>query len=103
MRRFFLILVFSIYTLFISPNTLLAQQGIISEKSLSSKADYTIRFWNSENGLPQNSITSCLQTKDGFLWMSTTNGLARFDGTTFKIFNTGNTPALPDNTFIKLF
>lgn len=37
--------------------------------------------WQSEQGLPENSVTSIAQTKDGYLWLSTKGGLARFDVT----------------------
>lgn len=82
---------------------IIAQPGIISEKSLSPKQNYVIKFWNSENGLPQNSILKILQTQNGYLWVSTYNGLLRFDGNSFELFNTTNTPILPHNSFIDLF
>jgi signal transduction histidine kinase/ligand-binding sensor domain-containing protein len=53
--------------------------------------------WTTENGLPQNSVTSIVQTPDGYLWLGTFGGLARFDGVKFTIFNSGNTPALISN------
>ena len=80
-----------------------AQPGIISEKSLSPKQNYVIKFWNSENGLPQNSILTMLQTQNGYFWVSTYNGLLRFDGNNFELFNTTNTPTLPHNSFNDLF
>lgn len=58
--------------------------------------------WTTENGLPQNSITSIVQTPDGYLWLGTFGGLGRFDGVKFTIFNTGNTPALPSNRITTL-
>lgn len=47
-----------------------------------------VAHYNSENGLPQNSITSIGQDENGFIWVCTTSGLVRFDGRGFKIFNT---------------
>jgi len=53
-----------------------------------ASADYLIRVWNSEDGLPQNSVNCLAQTPDGYLWLGTrSGGLARFDGTRFVIFN----------------
>jgi len=52
---------------------------------------YLHRTWTTENGLPQNSVTSILQTQDGYLWLGTLGGLARFDGVEFTVFNTVNT------------
>jgi signal transduction histidine kinase/ligand-binding sensor domain-containing protein len=43
--------------------------------------------WTTENGLPQNSINDILQTRDGYLWLATEGGLARFDGTRFVVFD----------------
>ena len=64
-----------------------------------------VRFktWNTENGLPQNTVNSIVQTPDGYLWLATFDGLARFDGSRFKIFKKSNTPALPMNRIASLF
>ena len=43
--------------------------------------------WSTEEGLPQSSVHSIAQTKDGYLWIATEGGLARFDGVSFKIFD----------------
>jgi len=55
---------------------------------------YLVDVWQSEKGLPQNTVTGIAQTPDGYLWLSTFDGLARFDGVNFKMFKAGNTPAL---------
>src|SRR5207248_525373 len=41
--------------------------------------DWSIRGWQTEHGLPQNSVTALIQTRDGYLWVGTFNGLARCD------------------------
>jgi signal transduction histidine kinase/streptogramin lyase len=46
--------------------------------------------WSRENGLPANGINAITQTKDGFLWVGTQKGLARFDGVEFKPLNLPN-------------
>jgi signal transduction histidine kinase/ligand-binding sensor domain-containing protein len=56
--------------------------------------NYVTRRWQTEDGLPQNAVTSITQTRDGYMWVGTYSGLARFDGLRFKIFNAANTPAL---------
>lgn len=48
---------------------------------------YIQTSWTSESGLPQNSVHAIAQTNDGFLWLGTEEGLVRFDGTAFKVFN----------------
>ena len=45
-----------------------------------------IRSWGTEAGLPQNSVNAIVQTQDGYLWLGTQDGLARFDGMRFKTF-----------------
>jgi ligand-binding sensor domain-containing protein/two-component sensor histidine kinase len=52
------------------------------------------RSWDTRDGLPQNSVTAMIQTRDGYLWIGTFGGLARFDGNTFTVFDPGNTPGL---------
>ena len=42
-------------------------------------------LWRTEEGLPDNSVTCVLQTSDGFLWIGTKHGLARFDGMRFEL------------------
>ena len=64
-------------------------------------AQYSIRQWNVEDGLPQSSVRCITQTHDGYLWIGTWNGLARFDGVHMTVFNAANTPDLhPSITFI---
>jgi ligand-binding sensor domain-containing protein/signal transduction histidine kinase len=53
--------------------------------------------WTSDSGLPQNSVTTILQTRDGYLWLGTQEGLVRFDGVRFTIFDTRNTKTLRDD------
>ena len=64
---------------------------------------YLIDGWRTESGLPQNTVTGIAQTPDGYLWVSTFDGVARFDGIRFKTFNAGNTPALGSGRIRFLF
>jgi len=50
--------------------------------------------WQSDSGLPQNTVHSVLQTRDGFLWIATEAGLVRFDGLNFRVYDNENTPQL---------
>lgn len=56
--------------------------------------DYSARSWQAENGLPQAVVNSVIQTRDGYIWVGTYNGLARFDGVRFKVFSAFDTPEL---------
>jgi len=60
------------------------------------------RAWGTKDGLPQNTVLAMLQTRDGYLWMATQEGLARFDGVTMKQFNKRNTPCLEDHWITKM-
>ena len=64
--------------------------------------EYAHRVWRIEDGLPQNRIRAISQTPDGYLWIGTSEGLARFDGVRFRIFNRANTPALQDDGILHL-
>ena len=50
-----------------------------------------------ENGLPQNTVQTLVQTQDGFVWLGTEVGLVRFDGNSFQVFDKNSRPALPGN------
>jgi len=56
--------------------------------------EYTHDVWQVENGLPHDAVQAITQTKDGYLWLGTEQGLVRFDGVRFTVFNRKNTPAL---------
>ena len=65
--------------------------------------DYVVRTWETDQGLPENSATSMIQDSDGFLWFGTYNGLVRFDGIGFKIFDRSNLPELPSPSIVNLY
>ncbi len=65
--------------------------------------EFVAQVWTVGDGLPDSSITSLAQTPDGYLWIGTINGLARFDGMRFVTFNPENTPALKHARVDKLF
>lgn len=69
----------------------------------AASADFVVRNWMNEDGLPQASVTSIIQTRDGYLWLGTFNGLVRFDGVRFTTFTTVNTPDLPSDWITFLF
>lgn len=71
--------------------------------SLQVAAQYQFDLFTTEHGLPQNSVNAVLQTRDGYLWLATNDGLARFDGVRFTIFNQGNTKGLGSNRIMSLY
>ncbi len=63
---------------------------------------YLHHNWTTENGLPQNSVTAIVQTRDGYLWLGTFGGLARFDGIKFTVFDSDNSPEFKSNGITSL-
>jgi len=62
--------------------------------AFAAPADYLVDVWDTENGLPGSTVTAIAQTPDGYLWVGTYAGLARFDGVRFVTFDPANTPQL---------
>jgi ligand-binding sensor domain-containing protein len=58
---------------------------------------YGLDTFQSKDGLPQNSVQAIVETPDGYLWLGTQEGLVRFDGQRFAVFDRVNTPALANN------
>ena len=59
--------------------------------------------WQSDQGLPQNYINAIVQTRDGYLWIGTEEGLVRFDGVRFITFDRRNTPSFQDHNVQALY
>ncbi len=64
---------------------------------------YGLDVWQSDQGLPQNSVNAILQTHDGYLWFGTQEGLVKFNGIDFMVFDKRNTPELRSNYIWTLY
>jgi ligand-binding sensor domain-containing protein/signal transduction histidine kinase len=64
--------------------------------------NYTSRTWQMEDGLPEQTVQAFAQTKDRYLWIGTTGGLLRFDGSRLVLFDRDNTSAFSDNNVFSL-
>jgi ligand-binding sensor domain-containing protein/signal transduction histidine kinase len=64
--------------------------------------EYDSRTWQTDEGLPNNNVQALAQTPDGYLWVGTSAGLARFDGLAFTSFDTNNTPELRNSSVTAL-
>jgi ligand-binding sensor domain-containing protein/signal transduction histidine kinase len=60
------------------------------------------RIWQTDSGLPNNTVQAVVQTRDGYLWLGTQYGLARFDGVHFTIFNRNNVPEMRNSNILGL-
>ena len=70
---------------------------------MTARAQYRFDHWTADNGLPQNSVRDIVQTRDGYLWLATLDGLVRFDGVRFTVFNKSNSPGIISNRFLQLY
>ncbi|MBL4900511.1 MAG: hypothetical protein JKX76_12920 [Colwellia sp.] len=68
-----------------------------SKKTPLPLDDYFTQIWNTRDGLPHNGINALTQTSDGYLWIATWEGFARFNGREFKLFTRGSKAGLPDS------
>lgn len=81
-----------------------AQPQILQNlRSITPSEKYVVTNWNSNSGLPQNSINRIVQDKNGYIWVATYGGLVRFDGLTFKTFTTSEYPILQSDRINGLF
>ncbi len=64
---------------------------------------FHVDAWGTHDGLTANEVVAIVQTHDGYLWLGTLNGLVRFDGLQFKVFDEHNTPGLPSGRIVFLF
>ncbi|MBV9223867.1 MAG: hypothetical protein JOY85_07555, partial [Acidobacteriaceae bacterium] len=64
---------------------------------------YRFDLWTADEGLPQNVIRGIRQTDDGYLWLATLNGVVRFDGIRFTVFDKSNSPGILSNRFTSIY
>jgi len=68
----------------------------------TAQSQYSVEVRTVDDGLPQNSVNAILQTRDGYIWMATNGGLARYDGVRFKTFEVGNSAGMTSNRLLSL-
>lgn len=66
-------------------------------------SQYRFDSWTTENGLPQSGVRGITQTPDGYIWFTTFDGLVRFDGVKFTVFNKSNTKGIINNRFSGIY
>ena len=77
----------------------LPAEALDSAKAVSQ---YRHEVWRTREGLPQSSAEALVQTRDGYIWIGTQEGLARFDGARFVVFDKASTPELRHNRILAL-
>lgn len=80
-----------------------ARGGAVARgEPLPALNQYVHDAWGVEHGLPRNNVRTITQTRDGYLWFGTLDGLVRFDGVRFTTFRTDNTPGMRGNAVASL-
>jgi ligand-binding sensor domain-containing protein/signal transduction histidine kinase len=93
----------ALHVLLAITTALLAACNLTSAEALNDTAPasaFVARWWQVEDGLPHSSVNTILQTRDGYLWVGTSDGLARFDGHRFTVF--GLADGLPSLRILSL-
>jgi ligand-binding sensor domain-containing protein/AraC-like DNA-binding protein len=67
------------------------------------KQRYIVTVWGIEDGLPQNSVSAMIRTREGYTWFGTQSGLVRFDGVRFRVYNRWNTLGLKNDRILCLY
>lgn len=68
-----------------------------SSVAAPQSTEFAIETWRTDNGLPANMVTAVLQTRRGYIWAATYNGVVEFDGLRFKVINFSNTKELANS------
>ena len=80
---------------------LAALAGLATPEAWAS--EFMVTNWRTEEGLPHSIVNSIVQTRDGYLWIATYVGLARFDGVRFVHYWGSDMPELGNGRVSKLF
>lgn len=74
---------------------LLSAAPLPAANRLLDSGNYTRTVWDMSDGLPHNLVHDIVQDRDGYIWASTWEGVVRFDGTRFTVFDSESTPHVP--------
>ena len=85
-----IILPLTLLMLAIAPNAMALKRSV-------AITQYERVVWQRRQGLPTEGVTSIAQTLDGYIWLGTRDGLIRFDGVRFVLFDKKRVPTLPQN------
>ena len=78
----------------ILPPLLLATPAVHALDTNKGLSDLMHQVWSVDEGLPHSTVRAIAQTGDGYLWFATHEGVVRFDGVSFSVFNQEDAPAL---------
>ncbi|MDZ7606581.1 MAG: hypothetical protein U5K79_13555 [Cyclobacteriaceae bacterium] len=81
----------------------LSAQHPVGIQSKSRLSDLSMDQWTSREGLVSNNLTSVFQSSDKFIWITNFNGLLRFDGVRFRLYDKATLPILSTSSFYETF
>lgn len=83
----------------------LSAAGQVSDEALAISAsdDFAVENWQTENGMPQNSVNAIFQGTEGYIWFGTFSGLVHFDGARFVTFDSGSSTNLINSRVTSLY
>jgi hypothetical protein len=90
------------WIVFAAMAVLLANLFVARAGARPQSAQYVTTVWQTEQGLPQNSVTAMVQDHEGYLWIGTFGGLARFDGERFTVFSSADNPGFGSDRILSL-
>jgi ligand-binding sensor domain-containing protein/signal transduction histidine kinase len=76
--------------------------GLSAATSRALPDGFTRRVWQTQDGLPENTVQAFAQTPDNYLWIGASGGLIRFDGAGFVLYDRDNAPAIRENSIFCL-
>jgi signal transduction histidine kinase/DNA-binding response OmpR family regulator/streptogramin lyase len=75
---------------------------LISACNAQAAPAYVHESWSVRDGLPVNTVNQIIQSKQGYLWLATFDGLVRFDGARFHVYNISNTVGLRHQRLVSI-
>ena len=79
-----------------------AQQVHAVSRAHPPLASWVHEAWTAATGLPVNTVNDVIQSRTGYIWVTTYDGLVRFDGVRFTVYNTTNSPGLTTNRLLSI-
>lgn len=77
---------------------------LLTVQTLHARLSYKITSYTTEDGLSQKNVSGIMQTKDGYMWFLTWDGMNKFDGYTFKTYKAypGDNCSLTTNRIVNV-
>lgn len=83
--------------------SLKAQNEIVGLSPDKVLTQYSHDYWDLDKGMPSNTVLDNLLSSEGYMWIATFDGLVKFDGVNFQMFNEKNHPSFKKNGALSLF